>query len=147
MWLEGAHFRDQAGANTLGLNKCRQLAGGFGAIAQLEPDHAYEATPFECSDVTELKRERDQRLLGQPFGDTFGNRCRDVAQEADGQMKVRSRRPAKFWRLLCTVREIGLKLQALRLGHREPEERPDAQCVFFTQLAAAQWLGEVGRQP
>lgn len=108
MWLEWAHFRDQAGASTLGLNKGRQLPGGLGALAELEPYHAYETTAFEGSDVTELKRERDQRLLGQPVGDTFGDRYRDVADEADGQMKVRNGRPAKFWRPRCTGGEIGL---------------------------------------
>lgn len=147
VWLERARLRDQAGANALRLHLGSQLTGRLRAHAELEPDDADKAPAFERSDIAELQREADELLLGQPVGDAFRHRGLDIADEADGEMQVRDGRPAKFGRPRSTGREVRLQLLAVRLGYRQPEERPDAQCVFCTQLAGAQRLGAVGRQP
>ena len=147
MRLKRSRFRAQAGANALSLHQGGQPAGRLRANPQLEQDHADKASAVERSEIAQIQHEAGQRLVSQPVRDAFGCGGLDVADEANGEMQVRGGRPAKFRRLRGTGRQVRLQLPAVRLGYRQPEERPDAQCVFFTQLAGAQRLGAVGRQP
>ena len=119
------------------------------AGAKSDPHHARGATAPKRPHVAKVHIEPPQSVLRQRIGHRFDQRSLDIADKTNGQMEIGGRGPSKVWRHLRAIRDETRQHFALRLGHRQPEERADPQRtrVFFFQFSWAHWLGRVGRQP
>jgi hypothetical protein len=146
--LKRANLRLQTRANALRFDPRGKVARRVGAHPDLQPDDADQASALERPNLAQAELEARQRQLVQPPGDPVHNVTVDAAHKPDRQVQVPGRRPPKLGRRGRARREVWLQPAALRLGHRQPEERANLQrCADFFQFAGAQPLGEVGRQP
>jgi len=95
------------------------------AGAKSDPHHACSATPPKRTHLAKLQVEGRGHSLRQRIGHRFDHRSFDPADKTDGQMEILGRGPSEVWRGLCASRYETRQRFALRLGHRQPEERAD----------------------
>ncbi len=138
----------QSGPHALLLNLSSKLASMLRPAANLEPDDSHQTSAIEGPDVAQLELETGRLQLDQPLCDALRHRGLDSSKEAKRQMQIRGRNPAKVWRGSCAGGQKRREFCALRLRHRQAEERPDLQRrAGAFQLRGAHVLGAVGRQP
>jgi len=115
--------------------------------ADAEPDHARQPAALESADLTkpDLKTSRPS-ILDQVRDAQHAVRL-DGADEANGQMEVGRRRPAKLRRGGCTAFEKPGQRGTLLVGQGQPEEGPYFLRTVGFQFSCTQVLGAVGRHP
>lgn len=147
MRVVGARLRLETGTSRLGLDLRGQRGDLFLTRPQTQPDHPRHAAALERSDVAESQLERPHVPLREAVGDSLRDRELDLAEEANRQVQVFLRRPAKLRRPLRALGQITCERGAMSFGQRKPEERADLYRPAFVQWLGAQAPGALGRQP
>jgi hypothetical protein len=96
------------------------------AGAKSDPHHARSGTAPKRPHIAKLHIEPPQPALRQRIGYRLDQRSPDIAEKPNGQMEIRGRGPPKVWCDLRASRDEMRQHFALRLGHRQPEERADS---------------------
>lgn len=141
MGLERPGLGSQTRTHALGLDLCREGFRFTPARLEPQPHDPDRAAALEGADVTECEVEgrRSERI--QRPDDTVDDLTLHAADEADGEVQVGRRRPAKLRRDLEASGDVSVEDLSLRFRHRQPEERPNSQRSFFVQCDGAQMLG------
>lgn len=96
MGVEGASFGLEARSLAVRLDPGGKRRGRLSARSKPHPDDPRHSSPFEEAQRPEPQLERVKPIGFDCAGDALGQRAIDMAQKANGQMKVARRDPTKL---------------------------------------------------
>ncbi len=150
MRLEWTILGLQSGGDALRLDLRRQALCRANARCQAQPGYPHQAASLEGPKLPEREVKSRQPRPRQPVRDRLHNTAIDAADEAQRQVEVGRRDPAKIAGLRFTLGDVAAERFTMLLRQRQPKEGTNATAyfaVFFFQAFGAQELGAVGRQP
>lgn len=146
---KGSLFALEPGSHALRVHLPRQPHGSVAPGAQPQPHHVRQPPTLERPDVAKLEVKSGRPHLLQAVGHALNEAAIDAAHEPYREVEVGGRRPPECRRDGGACGNEWAQLFSLRLGQREPEERPNGLYLRRTGACQCCWtqpLGAIGRQ-
>jgi hypothetical protein len=114
--VETATLGLEASAHAFRLDHRRKSTKLVNPGAQTQPDDPGEPASLESAELAEPHLEGGRLGGGHAIGDPLGQRKLDMPEKSDCQVKVLSRRPAKFGGERGAAHKKAIERRVMRLG-------------------------------